>query len=139
MEPRVRPSDVATSLPRQTTIRPVRSGEVRLYPLIKYQDRLHHQPAVDDGRVAIDDVRTNTEQFGMPETRTVHLARHHLLPQDGSDTVFCIMTYRGEPGRALAYLSPGQFPEFEGETAWFRVRWFSKKRREFLEQVDPSK
>lgn len=72
----------------------------------------------------------------MPDIRTVRLARHRLLPKDGGATVFCVMTYRGEPGPALAFLTPGQFPEFEGETAWFRVRWFSKKRREFLEQIE---
>lgn len=31
---------------------------------------------------------------------------------------------------------PGQFPEFDGEEAWFRVRWVSKSKREFLEQVE---
>lgn len=74
----------------------------------------------------------------MPDIRTIHLARHRLLPQDGAGTVFCVMTFKGEPGPALAFLLPGQFPEFEGEKAWFRVRWFSKHRREFIEQIDPS-
>lgn len=72
----------------------------------------------------------------MPDIRTVHLARHRFLPQDGGGTVFCIMTYDGKPGPALAYLKPGQFPEFDGEQAWFSVRWFSKRRREFIEQVE---
>ena len=27
-------------------------------------------------------------------------------------------------------------PEFEGEEAWFRVRWFSKRRRDFIEQIE---
>lgn len=71
----------------------------------------------------------------MPDIRTVHLARHRFLPNAGGGTVFCVMTYDGRPGRALAYLDPGQFPEFEGEEAWFRVRWFSARRREFLEQI----
>lgn len=71
----------------------------------------------------------------MPDVRTVHLARHRFLPNAGGGTVFCVMTYRGEVGPALAYLSPGQFPEFDGEEAWFRVRWFSKRRREFIEQI----
>lgn len=72
----------------------------------------------------------------MPSICTIHLARQRFLPQDGGGTVFCVMTYDGKVGRALAYLPPGQFPEFEGEEAWFRVRWFSKQRREFLEQVE---
>ena len=73
----------------------------------------------------------------MPDIRTVHLARHRFLPQDGGGTVFCVMTYSGGHD-ALAYLTPGQFPEFEGEQAWFRVRWVNKRRRKFLEQVvDP--
>lgn len=71
----------------------------------------------------------------MPDIRTVHLARHRFLPQDGGGTVFCIMTYRGEVGPALAFLAPGQFPEFAGEKAWFRVRWYSRRRREFLQQI----
>jgi hypothetical protein len=45
------------------------------------------------------------------------------------------MTYDGGLFGALGYLRPGQFPEFEGEEAWFKVRWFSKSRREFIEQV----
>lgn len=72
----------------------------------------------------------------MPSIRTVHLARHRLLPQAGGETVFCVMTYNGEIGPALAHLKPGQFPEFEGEAALFRVRWFSKSRRDFLEQIE---
>lgn len=72
----------------------------------------------------------------MPDIRTVHLRRHRFLPQDGGRTVFCIMTCRGEVGPALAFLAPGQFPEFEGEEAWFRVRWFNKRRREFIEQIE---
>lgn len=71
----------------------------------------------------------------MANIRTVHLARHRFLPRDGGGTVYCTMTFRGE-GPALAFLSPGQFPEFEGDTAWFRVRWHSKRRREFVEQIE---
>ena len=80
--------------------------------------------------------RTKGEQLAMPEIRTVHLARRRLLPADGGGTVFCVMTYNGEVGPPLAYLDPGEYPEFEGEEAWFRVRWFSKRRREFIGQVD---
>ena len=71
----------------------------------------------------------------MPDIRTVHLARHRLPPQDGAGTAFFIMTFDGKPGPALAFLKPGEFPEFEGEAAWFRVRWFNKRRREFIEQI----
>ena len=46
------------------------------------------------------------------------------------------MTYDGKIGPALAFLKPGQFPEFRGEGAWFRVRWLSKHRREFIEHVE---
>lgn len=72
----------------------------------------------------------------MPDIRTVHLARHRLLPHDGNWTVYCTMTYDGKPGPALAFVSPGEFPEFDGEEAWFRVRWFNKRRREFIEQIE---
>ena len=74
-----------------------------------------------------------------PDIRTVHLRRSRYLPKDGGGTVFCVMTYGGGVHDALAYLSPGQFPEFEGDQAWFRVRWFSKAKREFLEQVEPDR
>ena len=83
------------------------------------------------------EIETYRERFGMPDIRTVHLARRRYLPQDGGGTVFCVMTCRGEPGPALAFLKPGEFPEFEGDTAWFRVRWHSKRRRDFLEQTEP--
>ena len=46
------------------------------------------------------------------------------------------MTYCGQLAPALAFLSPGQFPEFEGEEAWFRVLWYSKRKREFLAQIE---
>ena len=72
----------------------------------------------------------------MVSIRTVHLARRHFLRDAGGGTVFCVMTYRGEAGPALAYLKPGEFPEFDGEEARFRVRWFSKRRWEFIEQIE---
>ena len=72
----------------------------------------------------------------MPDIRVVHLARYRFLANAGGGTVFCVMTYDGDIFGALAYLSPGQFPEFEGEEAWFKVRWFSKSRRAFLYQVE---
>ena len=70
------------------------------------------------------------------QIRLIHLRRARFLPQDGGGTVFCVMSYRGGTHGALAYLPPGQFPEFDGEEAWFRVRWVSKAKREFLEQVE---
>jgi hypothetical protein len=72
----------------------------------------------------------------MPDIRIIHLARIRYLPKDGGGTVYCVMSYVGGLFGALGYLPPGKFPEFEGEEAWFRVRWFSKDRREFLEQVE---
>lgn len=91
---------------------------------------------MDRGVNHIDALGTDQEHQRMADIRTVHLARHRFLPNAGGETVFCVMTYRGEPGRALAYLRPGQYPEFDGEEAWFRVRWFSKRRREFIEQIE---
>lgn len=72
----------------------------------------------------------------MPQEHTVHLRRHRLLPSAGGGTVFCTMTFSGD-GPALAFLDPGQFPEFEGEEAWFRVLWHSKRKRDFIRQIDP--
>jgi hypothetical protein len=71
----------------------------------------------------------------MFDERTVHLRRHRFLPNAGGGTVFCTMTYDASQAPALAFLKPGEFPEFEGEEAWFRVRWFNKRKREFLEQI----
>lgn len=53
----------------------------------------------------------------MPDICTIHLRRQRFLPQVGGGTVFCVMTYSGTVHGALAYLSPGQFPEFEGDAA----------------------
>lgn len=72
----------------------------------------------------------------MADIRTVHLARHRFLSNAGGGTVFCVMTYGGQAGPALAHLRRGEFPEFDGEEAWFRVRWFSKRRREFIERIE---
>lgn len=35
----------------------------------------------------------------------------------------------------MARLRPGQFPEFEGENAWFAVRRYPKSRFVFVAQV----
>lgn len=82
-------------------------------------------------------MRTKTEHYRVPNIRTIHLRRNRNLPANGGGTLFCVMTYDGMPHRALAFLRPGRFPEFEGEQAWFRVRWHSKLRRDFLEQIEP--
>jgi len=71
----------------------------------------------------------------MPHDYTLHLRRTRFLPQDGGGTVFCVLTFEGGVHGALAYLRPGQFPEFDGDEAWFRVRWWHKKRYEWLGQV----
>lgn len=65
----------------------------------------------------------------------MHLRRHRFLPRDGGGTVFCTMTFAGN-GPALAFLNPGEFPEFDGDEAWFRVLWHSKRKREFIAQVE---
>lgn len=80
-------------------------------------------------------IGTHHEHLRIPQIRTVHLARHRFLPRDGGGTVYCTMTFRGQ-GSALALLAPGEFPEFVGEAGWFRVRWYSKRRRDFLEQIE---
>jgi hypothetical protein len=54
----------------------------------------------------------------MADVRTVHLAKHRFLPAAGCGTVFCVMTDDGRVLAELAYLTPGQFPEFEGEEPW---------------------
>jgi hypothetical protein len=44
-----------------------------------------------------------------------------------------IAQWRGRHGARLP--KADQFPEFEGEEAWFRGRWFSKRRFEVIQQV----
>jgi len=57
------------------------------------------------------------------------------LPDAGGHTLFCNVTYDGGLYGVLRYPAPDRFPDFEGETAWFRVRWFSKRKFEVIEQV----
>lgn len=72
----------------------------------------------------------------MALTHTVHLKRHRFLPDAGGGTVFCTVTFDGGVGRALAFLKPGQFPEFEGEGAWFVAECLPRKKFRFVRQVE---
>ena len=72
----------------------------------------------------------------MGNEHTIHLRRARCLPNAGGGTIYCTVTYDGKVGRALAFLKPGQFPEFEGEEAWFRVEQLPRKRFRFFRQVD---
>lgn len=65
----------------------------------------------------------------------LHLRRTRYLPKDGGGTVYCVMTHTGDLFGALAYLRPGSYPEFDGDEAWFRVEWHSKRKYRVLEQV----
>lgn len=71
----------------------------------------------------------------MPTERILHYRRSRARVEDGAHTLFCIVTHRGQLAPALAFRRPDQYPEFEGEEAWFRVRWFSKRKFEVIEQV----
>lgn len=71
----------------------------------------------------------------MPTERILHYRRTRARVEDGAYTLFCIVTGGGELAPALAFRTPDQFPEFAGEEAWFRVRWFSKRKFEVIEQV----
>jgi len=64
----------------------------------------------------------------------VHLRRHRFLPNAGGGTCFVCVTYRGESD-TLAFLHPGQFPEFEGDQAWFQALQHPRKRFELIRQV----
>lgn len=74
----------------------------------------------------------------MASTRThiVHLRRHRFLPNAGGGTVFCTVTFDGGLGRALAFLNPGQFPEFEGEEARFVAELLPRKKFRFIRQLE---
>lgn len=56
----------------------------------------------------------------------------------GAEAVYCIMTYRGEIGPALAFLSPRKFLQFEVEKPWDRMQWFDKQSRHFIAQIEPA-
>lgn len=71
----------------------------------------------------------------MPDERILHYRRSRAQPHDGGYTLFCVVTYNGEVAPALSFQRPDRFPDFDGEEAWFRVRWFSKRRFEVIEQV----
>lgn len=71
----------------------------------------------------------------VPQDRILHYRRQRALPDAGGHTLFCVVTYNGEFGRALGYPTPAKFPEFEGDEAWFRVRWTNRSRFEVIEQV----
>ena len=71
----------------------------------------------------------------MPTERILHYRRARARPEDGGYTLFCVVTWNGEPAPAVAFRRPDQFPDFVGDEAWFRVRWFSKRKFEVIEQV----
>lgn len=75
----------------------------------------------------------------MPHERILHYRRYRALPDGGGRTLFCAVTHRGEFGDALGYPTPDRFPEFEGDEAWFRVRWFRRGKFEVIEQVADSR
>ena len=65
----------------------------------------------------------------------IHLHRQRSLPNNGSQTLWCDVTTDGGMFKVMARLRPGQFPEFEGENAWFAVRRYPKSRFAFVAQV----
>ncbi|HEY0927960.1 hypothetical protein [Brevundimonas sp.] len=71
----------------------------------------------------------------MPTERILHYRRARARLEDGGYTLFCIVTGNGELAPALAFRRPDQCPDFAGEEAWFRVRWFSRRKFEVIEQV----
>jgi hypothetical protein len=71
----------------------------------------------------------------MSDEFTIHLHRARYLPNAGGGTIFCTVTYDGQ-GPALALLKPGEFPDFEGEEAWFRAEQLPRKRFRFIRQVE---
>ncbi|RZJ44532.1 MAG: hypothetical protein EON86_03155 [Brevundimonas sp.] len=71
----------------------------------------------------------------MPTDRILHYRRVRALPDVGGRTLFCTVTSDGGPHGVLGYPTPERFPDFAGEAAWFRVRWFRKGRFEVITQV----
>lgn len=70
-----------------------------------------------------------------PHERILHLQRVRTLPDDGSRTLHCVLSYTGGLFDHLGFVDPGRYPEFEGETAWVRVHWWSKSNYTVVEQV----
>ena len=71
----------------------------------------------------------------MPSERILHYRRMHALPDVGGHTLFCNVTWDGGLNDVIGYPTPDKFPDFAGEEAWFRVRWFSKRKFQVIEQV----
>ncbi|HWW10965.1 MAG TPA: hypothetical protein VN018_00510 [Brevundimonas sp.] len=71
----------------------------------------------------------------MPYERVLHYRRQRALPNAGGHTLFCTVTRDGGINDVIGYPTPNRFPDFEGEEAWFRVCWFSKRKFEVIEQV----
>lgn len=70
-----------------------------------------------------------------PQVRILHLKRMRSLPNDGSRTLCCILSYQGGTFDRLGFVDPGKYPEFDGEAAWVRVHWWSKSNYQVIEQV----
>ena len=80
---------------------------------------------------------TKSEHAWVPARECViHLRRHRFLPNAGGGTVFCTVTFDGGLGRALAFLNPGHYPEFDGEEAWFVAELLPRKKFRFIRQVE---
>ena len=71
----------------------------------------------------------------MPTERVLHYRRMRAMPNVGGHTLFCNVTWDGGINNVIGYPTPNRFPDFEGEEAWFRVRWFNKSKFEVIEQV----
>lgn len=71
----------------------------------------------------------------MPDERILHYRRARALPNGGGHTLFCVVTYNGTELTALGFPGPERFPDFDGEEAWFRVRWYRRGKFEVIRQV----
>ncbi|RZJ47396.1 MAG: hypothetical protein EON87_00750 [Brevundimonas sp.] len=71
----------------------------------------------------------------MPTECILHYRRRRARPEAGGHTLFCNVTRDGGINDVMGYPTPNRFPDFAGEEAWFRVRWFSTRRFEVIEQV----
>lgn len=71
----------------------------------------------------------------MPSQWILRVRRQRARPNAGGPTLFGNVTYDGGVDGVLRYLIHGQYPGFQGEEAWFRIRWFSARCLEVLEQV----
>lgn len=57
------------------------------------------------------------------------------MPDEGSRTLYFVLSYTGGLFDRLSFIRPEACPEFDGDEAWARVHWWSKANHKVIEIV----